>query len=77
MLLTRNKDENACHYKIRIVSHIYANVCCYFARHGYLGVNVEYRRAPRFLRLARHNHISIMAPRQSASRPAFGAPLIY
>lgn len=25
---------------------VYGNVCYYFARHGYLGVNVEYRLAP-------------------------------
>jgi acetyl esterase len=29
-----------------VTDEVYANVCCYFARHGYLGVNVEYRLAP-------------------------------
>ena len=29
-----------------LTDEVYANVCYYFARHGYLGVNVEYRLAP-------------------------------
>jgi acetyl esterase/lipase len=29
-----------------VTGEVYANVCYYFARHGYLGVNVEYRLAP-------------------------------
>ena len=29
-----------------VTDEVYANVCYYFARHGYLGVNVEYRLAP-------------------------------
>jgi acetyl esterase len=31
-----------------IDGEVYANVLYYFARHGYLGVNMEYRRAPEF-----------------------------
>jgi acetyl esterase/lipase len=29
-----------------VTAEVYANVCYYFARHGYLAVNVEYRLAP-------------------------------
>ena len=29
-----------------VTDEVYANVCYYFARHGYLAVNVEYRLAP-------------------------------
>jgi acetyl esterase/lipase len=29
-----------------VTDQVYANVCYYFARHGYLAVNVEYRLAP-------------------------------
>ena len=29
-----------------VTGEVYANVCYYFARHGYLAVNVEYRLAP-------------------------------
>jgi acetyl esterase/lipase len=29
-----------------VTAEVYANVCCYFARHGHLAVNVEYRLAP-------------------------------
>lgn len=29
-----------------VTEEVYANVCYYFARHGYLAVNVEYRLAP-------------------------------
>ncbi len=29
-----------------VTGEVYANVCYYFARHGYVGVNVEYRLAP-------------------------------
>ena len=29
-----------------VTDEVYANVCYYFARHGYLGLNVEYRLAP-------------------------------
>jgi acetyl esterase/lipase len=29
-----------------VTDEVYANVCYYFARHGFLGVNVEYRLAP-------------------------------
>lgn len=29
-----------------VTDEVYANVCYYFARHGYLGVNIEYRLAP-------------------------------
>jgi acetyl esterase len=31
-----------------IDGEVYANVLYYFARHGFLGVNMEYRRAPEF-----------------------------
>jgi acetyl esterase/lipase len=31
-----------------IDAEVYANVLYYFARHGFLGVNMEYRRAPEF-----------------------------
>jgi acetyl esterase/lipase len=29
-----------------VTDEVYANVCYYFARHGYLAINVEYRLAP-------------------------------
>ncbi len=29
-----------------VTDEVYANVCYYFARHGYLAVNIEYRLAP-------------------------------
>jgi len=31
-----------------IDGEVYANVLYYFARHGFLGINIEYRRAPEF-----------------------------